>query len=81
MNVVANIGAVPSPKHRAGEIADYESECKNVLRPLLDGMIEMAEKAGWRRRTVASSLMFLAAQHVSRTIPSGTTGHGRHDAL
>lgn len=67
MNVVANFGTVTAPKHKASDFLAYESECKDVLRPLLNGMIEMAEKAGWKRRTVASALMFLAAQHVSRT--------------
>jgi hypothetical protein len=65
MNVVANVGTVPPPKHEAGEFVAYEAECKDVLRPVLDLMVETAVKAGWRRRTVASALMFLAAQHVS----------------
>jgi hypothetical protein len=65
MNVVANVGTVPSPKCRSDEFLAYEAECKDALRPLLNGLIEMAEKAGWRRRTVASALMFLAAQQVS----------------
>lgn len=65
MNVVANVETVPPPKHQAGEFIAYEAECKDVLRPVLDHMIDTAVKAGWRRRTVASALMFLAAQHVS----------------
>jgi hypothetical protein len=36
-----------------------------VLRPWLEGVLKMAEVAGWNRRTAASTLMFLAAQHVS----------------
>ena len=71
MNVVANVGTVPSPAHQASQFIAYETECKDVLRPLLDGLVEMAEQAGWRRRTVASALMFLAAQHVSRADESG----------
>ena len=65
MNVVANVGTVPPPKNQAGEFVAYEAECKDVLRPVLEHMIDTAVKAGWRRRTVASALMFLAAQHVS----------------
>ena len=65
MNVVANVGTVPPPKHQAGEFVAYEAECKDVLRPVLNHMIDTAVKAGWRRRTVASALMFLAAQHLS----------------
>jgi hypothetical protein len=67
MNVVANVGTVPPPKHQAGEFVAYEAECKDVLRPVLDHLIDTAMKAGWRRRTVASALMFLAAQHVSES--------------
>jgi hypothetical protein len=80
MNVAAaNIGTVPPPKHQAGEFVAYEAECKDVLRPLLSGMIEMAEKAGWKRGTVASSLMFLAAQHVSAASSgaANVTGTGK----
>jgi hypothetical protein len=65
MNVVANVGTISSPKNEASEFLAYETECKDVLRPVLDHMIDTAVKAGWRRRTVASALMFLAAQHVS----------------
>ncbi|RUU52233.1 hypothetical protein EOC99_32545 [Mesorhizobium sp. M7A.T.Ca.TU.009.01.1.1] len=45
----------------------YETECRNMLKPLLAGLLEMAEAAGWNRRTAASALMFLAAQQVSAT--------------
>lgn len=65
MNVVANVGTVPPPKHQAGEFVAYEAECKDVLRPVLDHLIDTAVKAGWRRGSVASALMYLAAQHVS----------------
>ena len=65
MNMVANVGTISSPKNEASQFLAYEAECKDVLRPVLDHMIETAVKAGWRRRTIASALMFLAAQHVS----------------
>ena len=65
MNMIANVGTISSPTKEASEFLAYEAECKDVLRPALDHMIETAVKAGWRRRTVASALMFLAAQHVS----------------
>ena len=65
MNMVANVATISSPKNEANEFLAYEAECKDVLRPVLDHMIDTAVKAGWRRRTVASALMFLAAQHVS----------------
>ena len=65
MNVVANVAPVPAPKSEASEFLAYEAECKDVMRPLVNGVIEMAENAGWKRRSVASALMFLAAQHIS----------------
>ena len=65
MNVVANVGTVPPPKHQAGEFVAYEAECKDVLGPVLDHMIDTAVKAGWRRRTIASAFKFLAARHIS----------------
>jgi uncharacterized Ntn-hydrolase superfamily protein len=80
MNFVANVGTVPPPKHQAGEFVAYEAECKDVLRPLLHEMIEVAEKAGWKRRTVASALMFLAAQHVSAASSEAANGTGTGNA-
>jgi hypothetical protein len=68
MNMVANVGTISSPTTEAGEFLAYEAECKDVLKPVLDDMIEAAVKTGWRRRTVASALMFLAAQHVSASL-------------
>jgi uncharacterized Ntn-hydrolase superfamily protein len=65
MNMIANVGTISSPKKEASESLAYEAECKDVLRPVLNDMIEAAVKAGWQRRTVASALMFLAAKHVS----------------
>ena len=65
MNMLANVGSISSPKSEASDFLAYEAECKDVLRPLLDHMIETAVTAGWRRRTVASALMFLAAQHIT----------------
>ena len=51
--------------HTASEFLAYEAECRSALKPLLAGLLDAAESAGWNRRTVASTLMFLAAQHVS----------------
>lgn len=67
MNTMTTVGAVPSPTHPAKEFLAHETECRSVSKPLLDGLIDMTEAAGWSRRTVASTLMFLAAQHVSVT--------------
>ena len=65
MDTTTGIGTVPAPTHKTNEFFAYEKECKAALAPLLAGLIDMAEAAGWSRRTVASTLMFLAAQQVS----------------
>jgi hypothetical protein len=43
----------------------HESECRKVFLPLLEELLDKAAEAGWSRRTVASTLMFLAASQVS----------------
>ena len=65
MNKTTNTGSVPPPTHSASEFLAYETECRSALRPLLTGLLDTAVSAGWNRRTAASTLMFLAAQHVS----------------
>jgi len=65
MDSTSGTGTVPAPTHKANDFFAYEKECKAALAPLMAGLIDMAEAAGWNRRTVASTLMFLAAQHVS----------------
>lgn len=65
MDMTAGLGPVPPPTHSAKDFLAYETECRAALKPLLTGLIDMAEAAGWSRRTLASTLMFLAAQHVS----------------
>jgi hypothetical protein len=67
MNALTVIESVPAPNHSANDFLAYEGECREVLRPLLMRLLDMAESAGWKRRTVASTLMFLAAQSVSAT--------------
>jgi hypothetical protein len=62
MNMMTGIGSVPSPTRSAKEFLAHETECRSALKPLLDGLLDMAESAGWSRRTAASTLMFLAAQ-------------------
>ncbi|MEW6631039.1 MAG: hypothetical protein AB1440_09245 [Pseudomonadota bacterium] len=58
-------GSVSPPAHSASEFLAYEAECRDALKPLLANLVDAAESAGWNRRTVAATLMFLAAQHVS----------------
>ena len=56
---------LPAPTHEAREFMAYESECRSVLMPLMAELLDRAVAAGWNRRTVASTLMFLSAQQVS----------------
>jgi hypothetical protein len=63
--MVTTVGIVPPPVHSAKEFLAYETECRSALKPLLDNLIDAAESAGWSRRATASTLMFLAAQHLS----------------
>jgi hypothetical protein len=65
MDMMSGNGSIPAPAHPASEFLAYEAECRSALKPLLAGMLDAAEAAGWSRRTVASTLMFLAAQQVS----------------
>lgn len=67
MNMMSADGSIPAPTYPASEFLAYEAECRSALKPLLAGLLDAAEAAGWNRRTVASTLMFLAAQQVSAT--------------
>ncbi|WFP61772.1 MULTISPECIES: hypothetical protein [unclassified Mesorhizobium] len=67
MDAMSGTGPVPAPTHKPGEFLAYEAECRNALQPQLAALLDAAEAAGWRRRTAASTLMFLAAQQVSAT--------------
>ncbi|RWH67021.1 hypothetical protein [Mesorhizobium sp.] len=67
MNMMSGNGSLPAPTHPASEFLAYETECRSALKPLLAGLLDAAEAVGWNRRTVASTLMFLAAQQVSAT--------------
>ena len=67
MNMMSGDGSIPAPTHPASEFLAHEAECRSTLKPLLASLLDAAEAAGWNRRTVASTLMFLAAQQVSAT--------------
>lgn len=67
MDMMMKGETVPAPTHPATEFLAYEAECRSVLKPLLAGLLDAAESAGWNRRTAASTLMFLAAKQVSAT--------------
>jgi hypothetical protein len=65
MNKMTDIGSVATPTHSPSELLAYETECRSALKPLLTTLLDNAVSAGWNSRTSASTLMFLAAQHVS----------------
>jgi hypothetical protein len=56
---------VPPPTQPASAFLAHETECRKVFLPLLEDLLDRAEQAGWDRRTVASTLMFLSAKQVS----------------
>jgi hypothetical protein len=66
MNMVPNIGTVAPPTCPPSDIIGHQVECRSTFKPWLEGLLAMAESAGWNRRTVASTLMFLSAQSASR---------------
>ncbi|MFI0848688.1 hypothetical protein [Mesorhizobium sp. IMUNJ 23232] len=78
MNAPHGIGTVPSPTHPAKDFVRHESECRSALKPLMISLLDMAESAGWNRRTAASTLMFLAAQQLTTT--AGNSRDVAHDA-
>jgi len=65
MNMMTGIETVPPPTHPTSEFLVYEMECRSTLKPLLARLLDMAQSAGWNRRTVATALMFLAASKAS----------------
>lgn len=54
---------VGAPRHPAMSTA-YERECKEMLVPHLDALLDKVEAAGWDRGQVASALMYLAAMRL-----------------
>ena len=57
--------AIASPQHPAKEFLAYEMDCREALQPLLMGILDSAEAAGWDRRIATSTVMFLAARQLS----------------
>lgn len=67
MDTITDLETVPGPKHPATDFMAYEADCRAVLTPLVARLLDDAESAGWNRRTVASTLMFLAARQFTVT--------------
>lgn len=65
MNTMTGIGTLAAPTHPQSDFLAHENECREVLSPWLDGLLDMAESAGWNRRTAASTMMYLSAKHIT----------------
>ena len=54
---------IGAPRHPAMTTA-HEQECRDMLVPHLDAVLDKAEAAGWDRGQAASALMYLAAMRL-----------------
>jgi len=52
---------VDKPQNAVGH-TNYETECREALRPHLDALLDLAVKAGWDRNIASYSMMYLAAK-------------------
>jgi hypothetical protein len=73
MNMM-NVAGIARPQHAVTDIR-YDADCKAALGPMLLGLLDTAESAGWDRRRVAYALMILAARHVTDSEPSPQWQH------
>ncbi|RWQ55703.1 hypothetical protein [Mesorhizobium sp.] len=64
MDVMDSFGRIAAPTRPKNDF-HYETDCRAALAPLVDGLLDMAEQAGWDRRKAAYTLMFLSAQRVA----------------
>ena len=72
MNKMTDIGSVPTPTRSPSEFLAYERGGRGPWRPLQGGRGDGAKSGARSRRTAASTLMFLAAQHVSAASETST---------
>ncbi|MER8726054.1 hypothetical protein NKH80_02585 [Mesorhizobium sp. M0904] len=63
MDMMDSFGKMAAPTRPKNDL-NYEADCRAALAPLVDGLLHMAESAGWDRRKAAYTLMFLSAQRV-----------------
>jgi hypothetical protein len=63
MDMMNSFGVIATPTLPKTDF-NYETECKAVLAPLVDGLLDAVESAGWDRRKAAYTLMFLSAQRL-----------------
>ncbi len=57
---MAKAPTIAAPQHPAMHVA-YEKDCREMLEPHLDFLLDKVEAQGWDRRLAASALMYLAA--------------------
>lgn len=55
---------IGAPRYQAMSTA-YEQECREMLVPHLDALLDKVEAAGWDRGQAASALMYLAAMRLT----------------
>ncbi|MGX9118200.1 hypothetical protein ACWTU6_16220 [Mesorhizobium sp. BHbsci] len=63
MDMMNSFGKIAAPTLSRTDF-NYETECKTALAPLVDGLLDAVESAGWDRRKAAYTLMFLSAQRL-----------------
>ncbi|RUU27350.1 MULTISPECIES: hypothetical protein [unclassified Mesorhizobium] len=63
MDMMNSFGKIAAPTLPRTDF-NYETECKKALAPLVDGLLDAVESAGWDRRKAAYTLMFLSAQRL-----------------
>jgi len=64
MDIVDSVDEIAAPTLSPTDF-DYETECRTVLSPLIDGLLDTVEQAGWDRRKAAYTIMFLSAQKLT----------------
>lgn len=64
MDTLNSSGKIPAPTLPKTDF-NYETECKTALAPLVDGLLDAVESAGWDRRKATYTLMFLSAQRLA----------------
>lgn len=52
---------IAAPQHPS---TAYEQECREMLVPQIEALLDKIEAAGWERRQAASALMYLAAKRL-----------------
>lgn len=65
MSMMPRFDQVPAPNHPPSEFLSHDAEAREVIKPMIDNMLDSLARAGWDPRTAASAMMFHAAARVS----------------